>query len=123
MRKLLCILPLLWLTGCIKSYEHTLILDNNSLYDIQVISYSALPDFSDTVNVDFGAEKVLFHSTTKDHAGLACIDNIDSIAVTVRFGNFEGNMMDDNSWEIEQIDRSYQQITFCTFEFNEHNVK
>lgn len=123
MRKLGSILLVsILLIGCTKTYEHTLVLDNNSNTDIVVISFSSNPEFADTLSLKRGAETVLFHSENETYANLNCLANIDSFIVTPSFGQFQGNMLDESSWTSQKLDRSYKQLTFCTFVFDLENV-
>lgn len=110
------------LTSCTPTYEHTLVLDNNSAWNLEVITYSADPLFSDTLAVNRGAEVVLFHSQAEEYAGLNCLDKIDSAKVEVQFADFHGDLMDSSQWTTETVDRAYKNLTFCTFEFNQENV-
>ena len=110
------------LVGCTKTYEHTLVLDNDSNYDITVISFSSNPEFADTILVDRGAESVLFHSEDETYANLNCLANLDSFIVSPSFGQFQGNMMNESTWTTQKVDRSYKQLTFCTFVFDDGNV-
>ena len=118
----LAFISVLILSSCTQSYEHTLILDNNSAWNLEVITYSNDPAFADTVVVNRGHEVVLFRSEEKAYAELGCLDNFDSAKVEVDFGDFHGDLMDSNQWTMESMDRTYNKLKFCTFEFNQENV-
>ncbi len=102
------LLPLIafFAVACQPTYEHSLVLDNNTAWQLEVMTYSKNPELNDTLLIPRGSETVLFHSISDEKIFSDCLDQLDSAKVKVTWKDFHGDMMDPGQWTDELSDHT-----------------
>ena len=123
MKKLLLLPLLMTFAGCTIGYDYSLILNNDSTYDLNIEVYSQVEQMLDTLTVKAGEERAIMYSSQDEFGEYNCADLLDSVKVDViGVATFHGSVTDENQWTNDSYKRELIDITFCTFTFNNSNV-
>jgi hypothetical protein len=123
MKKLLFLPFLFMLAGCTIGYDYSLILNNDSTYDLNITIYSPVEQMLDTVMVRAGEERAIMYSSEDEFGEYNCSQLLDSVDVEViGFASFNGSVTDEEQWTNESYKKQFIDITFCTFTFNNQNI-
>lgn len=123
MKKLLFLPLILSITGCTIGYDYSLILNNDSSYDLNVTVYSPVEQMLDTVTILAGEERAIMYSSEDEFGDYNCSELLDSVKVEVTgFATFHGSVTDENQWTNESYKKQLIDITFCTFTFTNQNI-
>lgn len=123
MKKLAFVPFILMLSGCVIGYDYSLILNNDSTYDLNIEVYSQVEQMLDTLTVRAGEERAIMYSSEDEFGEYNCSALLDSVKVdVVGPATFQGSVTDEDQWTNESYKKQYIDITFCTYTFTNDNV-
>jgi hypothetical protein len=123
MKKLLFLPILLLFAGCTIGHDYSLILNNDSTFDLNITVYSPVEQMLDTVTIMAGEERAIMYSSEDEFGDYNCSQLLDSVDVSViGNANFNGSLTDEEQWTNESYKKQLIDITFCTFTFNSQNI-